>query len=372
VGRRLAAVVSADVVGYSRLVERDEEATVGRLKGYFRDIVRPSVDAHGGRIVKLVGDGALLEFPSVVEAVRSSLEMQEQAIAAEAARPEPERIRYRIGIHLGDIIVDGEDIQGHGVNVAARLESLAEPGGICVSDAVRTALGNSIPASFKDLGPQQVKNIAEPVRAYLIASAAAGIAVTAPRAPRKRLLLWALAGLAILAAIVLPYGLGFKGLRPSGSDTGLVTPAEAAIPGIAVLPFLNMSEDKNQEFFVDGLTEDLIIDLSNLSGLFVISRNSAFTYKGQTVKPQQVGKELGVTHVLSGSVRRSGDQVRITAQLVEAASDRQIWSGRYPQARRHFRRPGRGREGDHQGTRSHAEAQRADADRSRGGADQEH
>jgi class 3 adenylate cyclase len=176
VGRRLAAVVSADVVGYSRLVERDEEATVSRLKGYFRDIVRPSVTAHGGRVVKLMGDGALIEFPSVVEAVRSSLEMQEKAIAAEAARPEPERIRYRIGIHLGDIIVDGDDIQGHGVNVAARLESLAEPGGICVSDTVRTALGNSIPASFKDLGPQQVKNIAEPVRAYHVIGPLGGTA----------------------------------------------------------------------------------------------------------------------------------------------------------------------------------------------------
>jgi adenylate cyclase len=325
-GRRLAAVVSADVVGYSRLVERDEEGTVSRLKTYFRDIVRPTVELHGGRIVKLMGDGVLIEFPSVVEAARSSLEMQEKTGAAEAVRPEAERIRYRVGIHLGDVIIDGEDIQGHGVNVASRLESLAEPGGICVSDAVRTALGNSVPVAFKDLGPQQVKNIAEPVHAYRIVGAAEGIGATTRSIPRKRLLLLGL-GFAILAAIVLPYSLGFKGWRTA--ETGVVTPVAAAIPGIAVLPFLNMSEDKNQEFFVDGLTEDLIIDLSNLSGLFVISRNSAFSYKGQAVKPQRLASDLGVTYVLNGSVRRAGDRVRITAELIDAKSNRQIWSNRY-------------------------------------------
>jgi TolB-like protein len=262
-----------------------------------------------------------------VEAVRSSLEIQEQAIAAEGGQTEPDRIRYRVGIHLGDVIVDGDDIQGHGVNVAARLEGLAEPGGVCVSETVRNALGSSLRLVFKDLGPQEVKNIAEPVRAYRITGTTEELAATARRIPDKRFLLWGLAGLAILIAVILPYSLGFKGLRPSEGQP--VAPAIAVKPGIAVLPFLNMSDEKDQEFFVDGLTEDLIIDLSKLSGLFVISRNSSFAYKGQTVRPQLIAKELGITHVLNGSVRRAGDQVRITAELVDAANDRQIWSGRY-------------------------------------------
>ena len=342
-GRRLAAVVSADVVGYSRLVERDEETTVGRIKAYFRAIVRPTVEAHGGRIVKLMGDGVLIEFPSVVEAVRCALEVQEKMKAEEAAQPEADRIRYRVGIHLGDVIVDGDDIQGHGVNVSSRLESLAEPGGICVSDTVRISLGSSLSLAFKDLGPQTIKNIAEPVRAYHLLNATPGqsnLSTLETWSPsllfasntRWRSLLLILACTGVLAALAVGYLWDLPGLRRgTNSDNSTQPPVSVATmkPAIAVLPFLNLSQDKDQEFFVDGLTEDLITDLSDLSGLFVISRSSAFTYKGLTVRPQQVAQDLKVTHLLNGSVRRSGDQVRITAELVDAINERQIWSNRY-------------------------------------------
>jgi TolB-like protein/class 3 adenylate cyclase/Tfp pilus assembly protein PilF len=343
VGRRLAAVVSADVVGYSRLVERDEETTVGRVKAYFRAIVRPTVERHGGRIVKLMGDGALIEFPSVVDAVRCALEVQAKVNAEEAVQPEADRIRYRIGIHLGDVIIDGNDIQGHGVNVSSRLESLAEPGGICVSDTVRISLGSSLPLAFKDLGPQTIKNIAEPVRAYHLVNAPPGQSALSAREtwsssllvasdPRRRSLFLILACIGMLAALVVAYLWDLQGLRRSGNSENSTQPpvsVAAMRPAIAVLPFLNLSEDKDQEYFVDGLTEDLITDLSHLSGLFVISRSSAFTYKGLTVRPQQVAQDLKVTHLVNGSVRRSGDQVRITAELVDVINDRQIWSSRY-------------------------------------------
>jgi TolB-like protein/class 3 adenylate cyclase/tetratricopeptide (TPR) repeat protein len=332
--------VSADVVGYSRLVERNEEATVGRLKFYFRDIVLPAVEVHGGRIVKLMGDGALIEFPSVVEAVRCSLEVQDKVKAEESAQPDPERIRYRIGIHLGDVIVDGDDIQGHGVNVSSRLESLAEPGGICVSDAVRIFLGSSLPLTFEDLGQQRIKNIAEPVRAYRVANTVPQQTPAAlphkwwwsliPSSNARRLALIG-AALAVLAVIIGSSFSDYWDLRLDRIRNVTEPPVSTAAlkPAIAVLPFLNLSDDKDQEYFVDGLTEDLITDLSNLSGLLVISRSSAFSYKGQRVRPQQVAQDLKVTHLLNGSVRRSGDQVRITAELVDAIHDQQIWSSRY-------------------------------------------
>ena len=337
VRRRLAAVVSADVAGYSRLVERDEEGTVRRLRQIWDTVVRPSVESHGGRVVKLMGDGALIEFGSVVEAVKCALDVQTSMAALEASRETQDRITYRIGIHLGDVIVDGDDIQGHGVNVAARLECLAAPGGICISEAVRAALGSAIPLAYQDLGAQEVKNLAEPVHAY---RAAAGVPARyhAPgkRSRRRSNLARAFAAallVALVAATALYFGLGREG---SGDASNLARMAEpnpiphtAGVPAIAVMPFLNLSGDEEQEFFVDGLTEDLIVDLSRLSNLLVIARNSSFTYKNQTVSPQQVAADLGVTHVLNGSVRRVAGRVRITAQLVDAVNDRQIWAQRF-------------------------------------------
>jgi adenylate cyclase len=339
-GRRLAAVVSADVVGYSRLVERDEEGTVRRLKENWRDIVLPAIELHRGRVVKLMGDGALIEFPSVVEAVRFSLEAQQEVAAAESSRSLEERIRYRIGVHLGDVIIDGDDIQGHGVNVSARLQGLADPGSVCVSDAVRTALGNTVPLAYEDLGPQEVKNIAEPVRAFRIRGAERAEKTMLVQSQRRKMITMPLFfGLlaAIIVAAVGAYFLYWQPQPPTAKSASGVEsePAEGAVihktelPSILVTPFANLSEDDSQEFFVDGLTEDLIADLSNLSGLFVISRSSAFTLKGQTMRPPQLAEMFGVAYVVNGSMRRAADRVRITAELIEAVNDRQVWAESY-------------------------------------------
>jgi adenylate cyclase len=246
-GRRLVAVVSADVVGYSRLVERDEEGTVRRLKENWRDIVRPAIELHRGRVVKLMGDGALIEFPSVVEAVRFSLEAQQEIEAAESSRSPEERIRYRIGVHLGDVIIDGDDIQGHGVNVSARLQGLADPSGVCISEAVRTALGNTVPLAYGDLGPQEVKNIAEPVRAYRIRAAGRAENTMLVQAPRREkitmpLVLGLLA--AIIVAVVGAYFLYWQPQPPTAKSASDVEsePAEEAVihktelPSILVTP----------------------------------------------------------------------------------------------------------------------------------------
>ncbi len=339
-GRKLAAVVSADVVGYSRLVEHDEEGTVRRLKDNWRDIVLPAIELHRGRVVKLIGDGALIEFPSVVEAIRFSLEAQQEVEAAESTQPPEERIRYRIGVHLGDVIIDGDDIQGHGVNVSARLQGLADPSGICVSEAVRTALGNTVPLVYGDLGPQEVKNIAEPVRAYRIRVAGRAekpMLVQSRRRNSVTMPLFLRFFTAITVVVVGAYFLYWQPQPPMAKSTnGIVSePAEKAVicktelPSILVTPFANLSEDASQDFFVDGLTEDLIADLSNLSGLFVISRSSAFTLKGQTMRPPQLAEMFGVAYVVNGSMRRAADRVRITAELIEAVNDRQVWAESY-------------------------------------------
>ncbi len=257
----------------------------------------------------------------MVDAVECAVALQRGLAERNAEFAEDQRIQVRIGINLGEVIVEGDDRYGEGVNIAARLEQLAEPGGIWVSAKVAREVEKKLAFGFEAMGAQKVKNIAEPVQAFRVKLDGLPAKRLVPIAAR-RAWQWAAVGLLIAGAVAFFYA-------PGIGRWGPMAPALAARPGIAVLPFLNMSDDKQQEFFVDGLTEDLIIDLSNLSGLFVISRNSAFTYKGQTVKPQQVAKELGVTHVLNGSVRRSADQVRITAQLVDAANDRQVWAGRF-------------------------------------------
>jgi TolB-like protein/class 3 adenylate cyclase/Tfp pilus assembly protein PilF len=286
--RRLAAIVAADVVGYSRLMGRDESGTLAALKALRREVVDPPIAAHGGRIVKTTGDGLLLEFPSVVDAVRCVVEVQ-TAMAARGGD-----IAFRIGVNLGDIIIDGDDIHGDGVNVAARLEAEASAGGIVLAGAVHDAVSGRVKATFEDLGELSLKNIERPVRAYRVR--VEGAAAPAPVAV------------------------------PPPADVPLTLPDK---PSIAVLPFQNMSGDPEQEYFADGMVEDIITALSRNKQLFVIARNSSFTYKSKVPDIRQVGRELGVRYVLEGSVRKSGNRVRITGQLIDASNGGHIWADRF-------------------------------------------
>jgi TolB-like protein len=285
VERRLAAILAADVAGYSRLIEADEEGTLCRLKALRAEIVDPKIAGHRGRIVKTTGDGLLVEFASVVDAVRCAADLQAGLAERNAAFAAECRIEFRIGINVGDIVVEADDIFGDGVNVAARLEGLAEPGGICVSARVREDTAGRLDLTFEDIGEQSLKNITRPVRVYR--------AVTGPRPASK-------------APLALP-------------DK----------PSIAVLPFQNMSGDPEQEYFVDGMVEEIITALSRIRWLFVVARNSSFTYKGQAVDVKQVGRELGVRYVLEGSVRKGAGRVRITAQLIDAQSGANLWADRF-------------------------------------------
>jgi adenylate cyclase len=286
VDRRLAAILAADVAGYSRLMGADEEGTHAALTELRREIVDPEIGKHHGRIVKLTGDGLLAEFASVVDAVRCAVEMQRAMAGRTAGAPTDRRIEFRVGINLGDIIVEAEDIYGDGVNIAARLEALAEPGGICVSRIVYDQVRDKLDVAFEDRGEQQVKNIARPVHIYRIPIAGSAPAAKAP----------------------------------------LPLPDK---PSIAVLPFANMSGDPEQEYFADGMVEEIITALSRIRWLFVIARNSSFTYKGQAIDVKLVGRELGVRYVLEGSVRKAGNRVRITGQLVDAANGTHLWADRF-------------------------------------------
>src|SRR3954451_10014619 len=275
--RRLAAILAADVAGYSRLMGEDEEGTLAALKAIRRELSDPKIKEHRGRIVKTTGDGVLVEFASVVDAVRCAVDIQREMALRHAGTPDSKRIDFRIGINLGDIIIDGRDIFGDGVNVAARLEALAEPGGICVSRVVRDQVRDKLDFAFQDRGEQQVKNIARPVRVFDVRT-----------------------------ALQLP-----SMMPEQTAATPLPLPEK---PSIAVLPFQNMSGDAEQEYFVDGMVEDIITALSRNRAFFVISRNTTFTYKHSAVDVGKVGRELGVRYVLEGSVRRAGNWVRITAQ----------------------------------------------------------
>ncbi|CAN5201491.1 adenylate/guanylate cyclase domain-containing protein [soil metagenome] len=288
--RRLAAILASDVVGYSRMMGADEAGTLAALKRHREGVFDPAVALHNGRIVKLMGDGALVEFGSVVDAVNCALAVQKTA--AGEAPTGAARITLRIGINLGDVIIDGDDLYGDGVNVAARLEPLAEPGGICVSSIVNESVGGRVSDAFRDGGEVQVKNIDRPIRVWK----------------------WSPGGAA----------------RSNGATvTPMAEPERRLPPSIAVLPFDNMSGDKEQEYFSDGITEDIITDLSRIGGLMVIARNSSFAYKGKSVDIRAVGRELGVRSVLEGSIRRAGNRVRITAQLIDAANGAHLWADRY-------------------------------------------
>jgi TolB-like protein/class 3 adenylate cyclase len=331
--RRLAAILAADVVGYSRLMEADEAGTLAQLKTHRKELIDPAIAGHKGRIVKTTGDGLLVEFASVVDAVQCAVEMQRGMAERNARVPEDRRIVFRIGINLGDIIVDVGDIYGDGVNVAARLEGLADAGGIFISGTVYDHLKTKIAVAYEDLGEQQVKNISEPVRVYriLMEPGAPGELVGVAR-KKSRPWMWPslAAGVAALAA-----ALGVvTWLQPWAPD---VQPASVERmtfplpekPSIAVLPFDNLSGDPGQDHVVDGLTEDIIMALSQVSRLFVIARYSTFAYKGKPVKVQRVAEDLGVRYVLEGSVQKSGDQVRIAAQLIDALTGNHLWAERY-------------------------------------------
>jgi len=291
VQRRLAAILAADVVGYSRLVRADEEGTLAALKGIRKHIVEPKIAENGGRIVKLMGDGMLAEFPSAVDAVRNAVEVQQAVTDHQSEVPHDCRIQFRVGVNLGDVVIDGDDIHGDGVNVAARLEGLAHPGGICISGAVHDQVRDRTDLVFEDLGEQEVKNIDRPIRVWRWSS---GTSATAS--------------------------------GPAKTGTPLPLPDK---PSIAVLPFENLSADKDQEYFADGIAEDIITSLSRFQWFFVIARNSSFCFKGHNTDVRQIGRELGVRYILEGSVRRGGNRLRITAQLVEAASGNQLWAEKY-------------------------------------------
>jgi adenylate cyclase len=288
--RRLAAILAADVVGYTRLMGADESGTLRRLTELRQQVLEPLIAAHHGRIVKLMGDGVLVEFASVVDALTCALAWQKKVVEQDTAPEEGKRLRFRIGINIGDVIVEDADIHGDGVNIAARLESLADPGGICLSgDAFRQAKGK-IEAKFDDMGEQDLKNVDEPVRVYRVASDIFGRGVASP------------------------------------TKKALVPPDK---PSIAVLPFANMSGDPKQEYFSDGITEDIITELSRFREIFVISQNSSFSYKGRAVKVQDIAADLSVRYVLEGSARAAGDRLRITAQLIDAETGHHIWSDKY-------------------------------------------
>src|SRR5262245_5202481 len=292
--RRLAAIVSADVAGYSRLMGQNESRTLAALKAHRRELLDPKITEYGGRIVKSTGDGLLLDFPSVVDAVRCAVDVRRGMVLRNAEVPAAEKIEFRIGINVGDIIIDSDDIFGDGVNIAARLEALAAPGGICVSRVVRDQVRDRLDFVFEDMGVQSVKNIARPVRTFAFH----------------------------------PQGAANP---PATSVASALSSSPAIAPrlSIVVLPFANLSDEREQQYFADGICEDLTSDLSRITDLFVISRSTAFTYRDKPIGVKQVGRELGVRYVLEGSVRRSDNWVRVNAQLIDAETEAHLWAERF-------------------------------------------
>jgi len=335
VERRLTAILAADVAGYSRLMGADEEGTLARLKAHRRELTDPKIAEHRGRIVKTTGDGLLAEFASVVDAVRCAVEIQDEMSKRNADVPPERRIEFRVGINLGDIIIDESDIFGDGVNVAARLEALAEPGGICVSRMVRDQVRDKLASSFEDMGEQQVKNIARPVRAYrVVTDAALGLAAAAP-GRRRQVPRWVvaagIAGLILGASGAVAFWRLYQPhhVAPTAASPSATPPALPDKPSIAVLPFVNLSGDPAQDYLADGLTDNLVDALAQNPGLFVIARNATQVYRGTAAAPRAVAKDLGVRYVLEGSVQKSGDRIRVTAQLIDTVNDSHLLSQKY-------------------------------------------
>jgi TolB-like protein/class 3 adenylate cyclase len=336
--RKLAAILVSDVAGYSRLAGADEDRTLARLRTLRSDLIDPIISVHHGRVVKRTGDGSIIEFRSVVDAVRCAVEVQTAMIERNAGVPPEKRIEFRVGIHVGDVVEESDgDLMGDGVNIAARLEAAAEPGGICLSEDAYRQVKGRLDLKVSDLGPTQLKNIADPVRVYALEVDAPGHAKvatlsvpaqpSAASAPRKRAVL-ALSALTIALLLAAGAAWHFVGANRS-PPIASTPPAEAAHLSIVVLPFTNLSGDPTQDYFADGITENLTTDLSRLSGSFVIARNTAFTFKGTNADARQIGKELGVRYVLEGSVQRDQNQVRVNAQLIDAESGGHIWAERF-------------------------------------------
>jgi TolB-like protein/class 3 adenylate cyclase/Tfp pilus assembly protein PilF len=331
VERKLAVIFAADIAEYSRLMGQDEVGTLRRLQSY-RAILDPQIAAHHGRIFNTAGDSVMADFASPVDAVECAVAFQRAVAHDNADRPASEQMRFRIGVHLGDVIVEGENLFGDGVNIAARLEALAEPGGICLSGAVRDQIGSRLPVAFIPLGEQRVKNIAMPVRAFKVASGDRA-AVSAPGRtgiPIRQRVIW----MAAAAAILIAAGGGgwwlWLARQPEATAVGSPSqPYSAPRLSLVVLPFANLSDDPEQEYFADGITDDLTTDLSRIQGSLVIARNTAFTYKGKPVDAKRIGRELGVRYVLEGSVQRSGKQARINAQLIDAETGAHLWAERF-------------------------------------------
>ncbi|HWD59303.1 MAG TPA: adenylate/guanylate cyclase domain-containing protein [Stellaceae bacterium] len=351
VERHLAAILAADVAGYTRLMSEDEEATLAGLRAWRHQIADPRIRERRGRIIKSTGDGFLVEFTSVVDAVRCAVEMQRAMAARNDEVAAERRLEFRIGINLGDIVAEEHDIFGDGVNIAARLEALAEPAGICVSRVVRDQVRDKLPYIFDDRGDQQVKNIARPVRVYALSPAA--IAATELAAAPQRRRVRPGAAVAVAALVVVAAGAGggwwlWRGhagpvANPAAAPAATSAPLPPAVQSnaaprlsIVVLPFENLSHDPDQDYFADVITEDLTTDLSRIAGSFVIARNTASTYKGIAVDVKQLGRDLGVHYALEGSVRRIGDQVQVNVELISADSGAQVWADRFDTDRRNL------------------------------------
>jgi adenylate cyclase len=327
--RKLAAILAADVVGYSALMEADEVGTHERLKAGRRDLFEPEIARHHGRVFKLMGDGMLAEFGSVIDAVECAVALQRGLAERNAAVPAKERLQVRIGINLGDVIVEGEDRYGEGVNVATRLEQLADPGGICVSGKVAHEVEKRLAFSFEPMGNQKVKNIAQPIPVFRIKlddSAPPRAKTTLPR----KTWIW---GAAAAAILLIAIGGWYSWHAPQGGTAQSPSIADpVAIDqrrSLVVLPFDNLSDDKEQGFLADGITEDLTTELARVPGLLVMSRNAAFAYKGKAMKPADVGKELNVRYILEGSIRRIGEDMRINAQLIDSTTGGHLWAERF-------------------------------------------
>jgi adenylate cyclase len=322
--RKLAAILVSDVVGYSRLAGADEDRILARLRTLRSDLIDPTIAVHHGRVVKRTGDGAIIEFRSVVDAVRCAIEVQSGLAERNAGLPPDKRIEYRVGIHLGDVVEEEDgDLMGDGINIAARLEGVAKPGAICLSEQAYWQVKGRLDLKVTDLGATQLKNIAEPVHVYSLEvgqpTSSGALGSQARSLDSKPRLLAALAALLLLVAASGWYMLGGR----------LTKPAQAAHLSVVVLPFANLSGDPSQDYFADGVTENLTTEPSRIKDSFVIARNTAFTYKGKTVDAKKIGKELGVRYVLEGSVQREQNRVRVNAQLVDAESGAHLWADRF-------------------------------------------
>ena len=335
--RKLAAILVSDVVGYSRLAGADEDRILARLRALRSDLIDPIIAVHNGRVVKRTGDGAIVEFRSVVDAVRCAIEVQNGMIERNAGLPPERRIEFRIGIHLGDVVEESDgDLMGDGINIAARLEGIAKPGAICLSEDAYRQVKSRLDLVVSDLGAAQLKNIAEPVRVYSLevgkpAQAKPITEAKPPETKRRSTLALLAAGIAVLLAVIAGgtwYFLGANRLSTAGPNAPLAR-TEAAHLSIVVLPFTNLSSDPSQDYFADGITENLTTDLSRVRNSFVIARNTAFTFKGKNSDAKEVGRQLGVRYVLEGSVQREQNKVRVNAQLIDAESGAHLWADRF-------------------------------------------